>query len=136
MPEARMLVCRILLVLPAVTLVLLFGYVGRIWKKLPDTVASHFDAAGVPNGWSSKGFFVALFLILASGVGASIYTLIRIHRNSAPIGILYFVFVFVVWMFWLSLRANIQSAHLTGKTALPGAICGLAFAALAAWSMR
>jgi hypothetical protein len=57
------------------------------------------------------------------------------HEKSAPIGIMYFVFVFASWMFWLSLRANMQDAPLVGKKALPGAICGLVCAALAAWSM-
>ena len=29
-----------------------------LWDKLPDMVATHFDSANVPNGWSSKGFAV------------------------------------------------------------------------------
>ena len=29
-----------------------------LWSRLPDTIATHFDAAGVPNGWSSKTFAV------------------------------------------------------------------------------
>ena len=29
-----------------------------LWSRLPDTIATHFDAAGVPNGWSSKIFAV------------------------------------------------------------------------------
>jgi uncharacterized membrane protein len=30
------------------------------WPRLPETVASHFDARGVPNGFQSRGAFVAL----------------------------------------------------------------------------
>ena len=30
------------------------------WPRLPEQVASHFDASGNPNGWSAKGGFFAL----------------------------------------------------------------------------
>ena len=29
-----------------------------LWNKLPDTIATHFDANNNPNGWSSKAFTV------------------------------------------------------------------------------
>ena len=29
-----------------------------LWSRLPDTIATHFDAAGTPNGWSGKPFAV------------------------------------------------------------------------------
>ena len=29
-----------------------------LWSRLPDTIATHFDIAGEPNGWSSKAFAV------------------------------------------------------------------------------
>lgn len=32
------------------------------WPALPERVASHFDGAGRPNGWSSRGGFVGLML--------------------------------------------------------------------------
>ena len=40
------------------------------YPQLPDTVASHFDGAGHPNGWSSKAeFFGVMFgMILVLGV--------------------------------------------------------------------
>lgn len=37
-----------------------------LWNQLPDTIATHFDFQGTPNGWSSKGFAVfglPLFLL-------------------------------------------------------------------------
>ena len=37
-----------------------------LWNQLPDTIATHFDLNGVPNGWSSKPFTVfglPLFLV-------------------------------------------------------------------------
>lgn len=32
------------------------------WPALPERVASHFDAAGRPNGWSSRESFVGLMV--------------------------------------------------------------------------
>ena len=29
-----------------------------LWSRLPDTIATHFDAHGTPDGWSSKAFAV------------------------------------------------------------------------------
>lgn len=37
----------------------------QIWSyypRLPDTVASHFDGQGTPNGWQTKGVFFSFFL--------------------------------------------------------------------------
>jgi hypothetical protein len=136
MPEIQMLVRRILLALPAIALVLLSGYIVKIWKSLPDNVASHFDGAGVPDGWSKKGSFAAIVLILASGINIGIYSMVFTHQNSVPIGILYFVCVFVSSIFWLSLRANLRDAPLVAMKVLPGAICGLVCGIFAAWSMR
>ena len=137
MPEVQILVRRGLLVLPAIALVLLSVYIVRIWKLLPADVASHFDGAGLPNGWSTKGSFVAIVLILAFGLNVSIYSMVFTHQNSVPIGILYFVCVFVSSIFWLSLRANLRdAAPLVAMKVLPGAICGLVCGIFAAWSMR
>jgi uncharacterized membrane protein len=33
-----------------------------VWPQLPPVVASHFDARGVPNGFQSRGAFVALVI--------------------------------------------------------------------------
>ena len=39
-----------------------------LWNRLPDTIATHFNLNGAPNGWSSKPFTVfvlPLFLVAA-----------------------------------------------------------------------
>ena len=36
---------------------------------LPEQVASHFDAAGLADGWSAKGDFLALNLVFVVGMG-------------------------------------------------------------------
>ena len=47
----------------AVLALVQFGY---YYPQLPDTVASHFDGAGHPNGWSSKAaFFGIMFGMMA-----------------------------------------------------------------------
>ena len=36
------------------------------YPQLPATVASHFDAAGLPNGWSSKAAFFGLYAFMVA----------------------------------------------------------------------
>lgn len=38
------------------------------YERLPERMASHFDASGRPDGWMSKGGFVALFLGITAGI--------------------------------------------------------------------
>ena len=38
------------------------------YPQLPDTVASHFSAAGAPDGYSSKQSFLTMALVLVGGV--------------------------------------------------------------------
>lgn len=49
--------------------------------RLPEVVASHFDASGVPNGWSSRTGYAALLLlvgiILPLGIVAMVNGLTR-----------------------------------------------------------
>jgi len=46
-----------------VAVVLQFLY---YYPQLPQTVASHFDAAGRPNGWSSKEAFFGLYAFMVA----------------------------------------------------------------------
>ena len=32
------------------------------YPRLPDTVVSHFDSRGMPNGWMSKQMFIAIYM--------------------------------------------------------------------------
>jgi len=45
-------------------LVLVVLQVAYYAPKLPDTVASHFDAQGQPDGWSSKTAFLVLYGVI------------------------------------------------------------------------
>ncbi len=42
-----------------------FAYLAFLWPSLPETVPTHFDAAGNPNGWSSRSS-LPLFLLLVT----------------------------------------------------------------------
>lgn len=42
-----------------------------LWKQLPETMATHFDSSGIPNGWSKRGFAVfgiPLFLVILNTI--------------------------------------------------------------------
>ncbi len=38
--------------------------------RLPETVASHFNAAGIPNNWEPKQLFLELYVVVLLGVTA------------------------------------------------------------------
>lgn len=49
-------------------LLVLLALAQIIWyyPRLAETMASHFDGAGRPNGWSGKGFFFGLYLVIVA----------------------------------------------------------------------
>src|SRR3981081_2547429 len=50
-------------------------YFSSYYPQLPEVVASHFNARGVPNGWQTKSAFFGLFVamtVLAAVVGFGI----------------------------------------------------------------
>lgn len=131
-----MKVLRLLLFAP----LLVFAYqVLRYYPELPERVASHFDGAGNPNGWSSKssfctsfavlqGFLCVFFLGLTVGIRRVPTALINLPRKSywlAPerrestfdfLGrqLLSFALVtqlFFVAIFHLVIRANLPGAE-------------------------
>lgn len=42
-----------------------------VWSRLPERVAVHFDASGVPNGWSSRSGLSLTILVLMALFAAS-----------------------------------------------------------------
>lgn len=66
-----------LLVLGAAVAVQLLYY----YPRLPDRIACHFNASGVPDGWMPKGGFVIVFLLLLGFVTALLYGIGFIIRS-------------------------------------------------------
>jgi|SRR5581483_4971729 len=65
-----------LLALAAMTAAALV-HAGLLARTLPERVASHFDFAGQPNGWSARGSFLTSYLgvvalLLLVGVGSGL----------------------------------------------------------------
>ena len=44
-----------------------------IYPLMPETVASHFDLAGKPDGWSSKASFITVYAVVLAIVAATVY---------------------------------------------------------------
>ena len=62
-----------------------------LWSRLPETIATHFDAHGNPNGWSSKAFAVfglrresmqIILISIRSLTGGSLMNLPAIRKQS------------------------------------------------------
>ena len=54
-------------------------------RRLPPVVASHFDASGVPNGWSSRSTYVLLLLIIGVVLPLGITVLMTsLTRTGSP----------------------------------------------------
>jgi uncharacterized membrane protein len=56
-------------------------YFSSCYAQLPDVMASHFDARGVPNGWQTKSAFFSVLIgvsVLAAVVGFGIPRLITL----------------------------------------------------------
>ena len=68
MQDARL--PRLLFVLFAVGAAIYFS---SYYAQMPEVVASHFNARGVPNGWQTKSAFFSVFVgvgILAAIIGS------------------------------------------------------------------
>lgn len=72
-------------------LILIFHLV-HFYPELPDKVASHFNGAGEPDNWSSKGAFVSFIAIIS-----------------------FFVTVFSVWVMFLIEHVPIALLNLPNK---------------------
>lgn len=53
-------------------------------RRLPPTVASHFDAAGIPNGWSSRSGYALLLVIIGVLLPLGITALVRALTRRGP----------------------------------------------------
>ncbi len=80
-------------VVPAGFVVALASLPLAVWDRLPDSIARHWDASGVSNGWSPKGPFVILMVVLGIVAWSSMLTAtIRGSGSKALTATIYFVF--------------------------------------------
>lgn len=57
------------------------------YGRLPQTVASHFDSSGIPDGWMGRGAFAAVN-VAATGVAAVLMLLMYAVFAKAPFAIM------------------------------------------------
>lgn len=56
-------------------------------RRLPAVVASHFDAAGTANGWSSRPGYITLVLILGVALPLGVIGLVHSTTARGPAGL-------------------------------------------------
>jgi uncharacterized membrane protein len=56
-----------------------------VWNELPSRMASHFGAAGQPNGWMARETLVIFSLVLLTFLLATFtFALTRVRKPDAP----------------------------------------------------
>jgi hypothetical protein len=87
----------------------------RVWSQLPDRMASHFGAAGQPNGWMSRETSVIFSLVLVTLMLATFtWALTRVRKPDALAWSLLAMF-FVVIGVLLSVNASVLNYNVYGR---------------------
>jgi hypothetical protein len=96
---------------------------GWAWPRLPELIASHFDGAGVPNGYSSKAAFTGLSLAILALVNL-IYVGLPpwLAGANADLRARLLWFGMVALAFMLAISALVVSVNLAAEPRLPGEI--------------
>ncbi len=86
-----------------------------VWNQLPARMASHFGAAGQPNGWMSRETLIIFSLVLLTSLLATFtWTLTRIHRPDALAWSLLAMFYVAVGVV-LSVNSAVLNFNLYGR---------------------
>jgi uncharacterized membrane protein len=64
--------------------VVLVGVLFATLDRLPPVVASHFDARGAPNGWSSRAAYAGLILMIGVVVPLAVVWLVHAVTKQGP----------------------------------------------------
>ena len=96
---------------------------GWAWPQLPELVATHFDGAGVPNGWSSKASFTGLSLAILALLNL-VYVVLPhwIARTNPDLRGRLLWFGVMALGFMLVISALVVRANQGGEAHLPGEI--------------
>ena len=106
-----------------------------LWNQLPDRMATHFDSAGDPNGWSSKWFSVfglPLFLVFINVI-CTLGTESDPRRSRYPekmMKIVYWICPVVSWLCAASIYANALGFELTNLGQFMSVFIGIVFIVL------
>ena len=100
---------RLFFLLIAVAVLQSFYY----YSQLPDTLASHFDSEGNPNGWSSKTSFFTLYLGMMV-LFAGIFLLMPRYLTKLPISIV----SLPNKEYWMAPERNTETMSYIGKQML------------------
>ncbi len=86
----------------------------RVWNELPARMASHFGAAGQPNGWMSRETLAIFFLVLLTFLLATFtWALTRVRKPDALAWSLLAMFYVVVGVL-LSVNSAVLKYNLYG----------------------
>lgn len=103
-----------------------------LWNRLPDTIATHFDNAGDPNGWSSKWFtvFGLPMILVILNVVCTLITETDPRRHKYPekmLKMMYWVCPVISWIAAISIYANALGYQLTSMGQWMSILLGAVF---------
>lgn len=102
-----------------------------LWGQLPDTIATHFDSSGSPNGWSSKPF--AVFALPCIMTALHLFSIFVIHADPKRaniggkiLGSIYWICPIVSWIVAITVYGAAMNIPFNPST-LSCVIIGLVF---------
>ncbi|ABF40403.1 hypothetical protein Acid345_1401 [Candidatus Koribacter versatilis Ellin345] len=103
---------KIALLVPWLGLVAMVYEIWSVYDRLPAVIASHFNAAGVPNGWAPKGQFFTVIVPIAFGL-LCLFTFLA-SRFDQKSGLAWACLTFEYW----GIGLFVMLTHATLKVAL------------------
>lgn len=131
--------------------ILVLAFIVATSGSLPEVVASHFNGAGVPNGFMTRKFYIGFMIVFAIGVpgvvagSMSLVSIFPENKISLPnkniwlsakyrestfsylklhacvMGI--FIAMFMAYVHWLVIKANSESpVHLSSEAIISGLV--------------
>src|ERR1700761_5599385 len=87
---------KLALMVPWLGLVAMLYEIWSVYDRLPAVIASHFNAAGVPNGWAPKDQFFTIIVPIAFGL-LCLFTFLA-SRFDQQSGLAWLCLVFSYWV--------------------------------------
>jgi len=123
---------KVAMIGPWLALVAMIYEIWSVYDRLPAVIASHFNAAGVPNGWAPKGQFFTVIVPIAFGL-LCLFTFL-VSRFDSKSGLAWLCLVFEYWgigIFLMLTHSTLQVALKEAKTldfpmGIWSMLCGIA----------